>query len=59
MMGVLKSTTAACAFIWEEYHEAGEIYFDHLGTPEENEKDTLDKWNCFLEALEEIERKGK
>jgi hypothetical protein len=44
---------------WEEYHEAGEIYFDHLGTPEENEKDTLDKWNCFLEALEEIERKGK
>ena len=37
---------------WTEFHESGELWFDYLGTKEENEQVTNSHWQTFFEALE-------
>ena len=39
---------------WAEFHEAGEVWFDYVSTPEENNQSTESHWESFLEALELI-----
>lgn len=41
------------AAFWTIFHEVGEVWFDYLGDPYENEKVTNDIWEDFLEALED------
>ncbi len=37
---------------WEKFHETGELWFNYLGTPEENEEPTQRIWEEFVEELE-------
>jgi hypothetical protein len=39
---------------WKTYHESGEIWFDYLGTDEQNERSTQGGWEDFLENLTQI-----
>ena len=36
---------------WEMFHEAGEVWFSNLGTPEENTRNTEQAWNEFQTSL--------
>lgn len=36
---------------WKTFHESGEIWFDYLSSPEENESSTNEEWEVFLENL--------
>lgn len=38
---------------WAEFHAVGEVFFDCLGTDEENEKSTNRDWLDFVDALKE------
>ena len=37
---------------WEQFHEAGELWFDYLSSKEDNESCTVSSWEEFLESLE-------
>lgn len=37
---------------WAKFHESGELWFDYLGSEEENEEATNDNWDEFLKELE-------
>lgn len=37
---------------WARFHEKGELWFNYLDSPEENEEDTNASWEAFLEELE-------
>jgi len=39
---------------WKEFHKSGELWFDYLGTEEENEASTNEFWRDFLIYLEEV-----
>lgn len=39
---------------FEAFNEAGEIFFDYFGTPEQNMESTESYWSDFLKALERI-----
>jgi len=36
---------------WKTFHEAGELWFNYLGSKEVNEESTVYNWNEFLENL--------
>ncbi len=36
---------------WAKFHQKGELWFDYLGTPEENEEATTGSWEEFLQEL--------
>ena len=36
---------------WETFHKSGELWFNYLGTDEENESSTESKWEQFLDNL--------
>jgi hypothetical protein len=36
---------------WLQFHKSGELWFNYLGTPEENEASTRSGWQEFEEAL--------
>jgi len=42
------------AAFWEEFHKAGELWFDYLGDEENNENSTEGHWQDFLETLERL-----
>ena len=37
---------------WHEFHKSGEIWFNYLGTEEENEDSTRCKWEYLVEILQ-------
>lgn len=39
---------------WEQFHCAGEVWFNYLGTNEENEGSTKYRWEMFLENLDSV-----
>jgi hypothetical protein len=40
------------AAFWEQFHKAGELWFDYLGSEEDNQSCTNGSWEEFLESLE-------
>lgn len=38
---------------WKVFHGAGELWFDYLGSPEENAESTAEHWAEFEAALNE------
>ena len=38
---------------WKCFHKAGELFFNHIGTKEENESSTEQGWLEFIEILRE------
>ena len=36
---------------WKEFHESGEIFFNYLGSKEENEECTNSYWESFKDNL--------
>jgi len=38
---------------WDVFHESGELWFDYLGTPENNTEVTEGFWESFVESLME------
>jgi len=53
-MNRLFSVEQIKAVFWEEFHGAGELWFDYLGDEEENEDCTEGYWQDFLETLEQL-----
>jgi hypothetical protein len=39
------------AVYWDYFHEAGELWFNYLGTPEENAEETRKGCEGFIESL--------
>jgi len=39
---------------WEEFHKAGEVWFDYLGDEENDADSTESHWQDFLETLEQL-----
>jgi hypothetical protein len=47
------------AAFWEQFHKAGELWFDYLGSEEDNQSCTNGSWEEFLESLEKsAQQKG-
>ena len=47
------------AAFWEEFHNAGDVWFDYLGDEENNEDSTEGHWQDFLETLERLGDKNE
>jgi len=47
-IGVIKQA------FWEIFHESGELWFNYLGTDEENKETTAYYWGEFLGCLEKL-----
>ncbi len=39
---------------WEEFNECGEVWFNYLDSPEQNELSTIAKWESFTEQLKKV-----
>lgn len=39
---------------WETFHASGELWFNYLGSAEECEESTQQKWEEFIEILRSI-----
>lgn len=39
---------------WSQFHESGELWFNYLGSHEENEGSTKIAWKDFVEDLDKI-----
>jgi len=39
---------------WRQYHKAGELWFDYLGSDKENEQATAAYWKEFEESLKSL-----
>ena len=39
------------AAFWEQFHKSGELWFDYLGTDEDNEGSTVEYWDAFEAVL--------
>lgn len=44
---------------WSQFHEAGELFFDYLGSHEENERCTVSTWEDFCEDLESAQQSAQ
>ena len=43
---------------WATFHESGELWFDYLGTHENNTEVTEEWWDTFLEELNAAHKRG-
>lgn len=41
---------------WSQFHEAGELWFDYLGSHKENEGYTVRAWEDFYKDLESAQQ---
>lgn len=41
---------------WAQFHQAGEVWFNYVGTPEENDASTESEWAEFVEHLQNPDR---
>ena len=42
------------AAFWKAFHKCGEVWFNYIGTEEQNETSTQESWRDFEEALAEL-----
>lgn len=43
------------AAFWKTFHKRGELWFDYLGTEEENTSCTEDFWGDFSDNLDQLD----